>query len=421
MKNIYLSMVMLLTFAIATAQVTPTFHSNGDLELNPVSKANIFNAKSANTKGASTLWFHTPSATSQLLYGDGPSAFADYYAFSVFPDTTMLRGGNGEIMFIHSAAVTIDPASEIFGNDAAEWNANTAMSMDSVGVGYLYIRNTSNSIVDTLVMQVQVNNWGYTVKAADYSWVQSIYGVSQMYVPAILHASLTWDASGNADASVLKTIKFPLNISDTSSMGAYLENAVSGVSLAAGEFAKVSFTFVPGYTWTANVDSIQMYNKFSFLSFGDASIGNFPHYEANDYNSSQGLRAWAYRDATDATYEPAYFFVTNPWYYQYHDIYFQYTALNTGIESNISNMSVSQNRPNPFNGTTAIDYNLDKAANVSLNVYNVAGAQIMSITEGLKTAGTHTITIDGSDLQAGVYYYTLTADNYSVTKKMIVY
>ena len=45
----------------------------------------------------------------------------------------------------------------------------------------------------------------------------------------------------------------------------------------------------------------------------------------------------------------------------------------------------------------------------------------MSITEGLKTAGTHTITIDGADLQAGVYYYTLTADNNSVTKKMIVY
>ncbi|RUA24630.1 MAG: peptidase S8, partial [Bacteroidetes bacterium] len=33
----------------------------------------------------------------------------------------------------------------------------------------------------------------------------------------------------------------------------------------------------------------------------------------------------------------------------------------------------------------------------------------------------HKVEINASDLQAGVYYYTLTADGYTVTKKMIVY
>jgi flagellar hook assembly protein FlgD len=64
---------------------------------------------------------------------------------------------------------------------------------------------------------------------------------------------------------------------------------------------------------------------------------------------------------------------------------------------------------------------LDKAANVSVAIYNVAGAQIMNLNEGLKSVGNHNMTINANNLPAGVYYYTLTADNYSVTKKMIVY
>jgi flagellar hook assembly protein FlgD len=64
---------------------------------------------------------------------------------------------------------------------------------------------------------------------------------------------------------------------------------------------------------------------------------------------------------------------------------------------------------------------LDKSATVSVNVYNVTGAQIMTISEGLQSAGSHQITLDGTNLPAGVYYYTFTADNNSVTKKMIVY
>ena len=45
----------------------------------------------------------------------------------------------------------------------------------------------------------------------------------------------------------------------------------------------------------------------------------------------------------------------------------------------------------------------------------------MTIAEGLQTVGNHQITIDASNLPAGVYYYTFTADKNSATKKMIVY
>jgi hypothetical protein len=51
----------------------------------------------------------------------------------------------------------------------------------------------------------------------------------------------------------------------------------------------------------------------------------------------------------------------------------------------------------------------------------VAGAKVMEISEGVKAAGTHTIQLNASDLTSGVYYYTITAGNSQITKKMIVY
>ena len=82
--------------------------------------------------------------------------------------------------------------------------------------------------------------------------------------------------------------------------------------------------------------------------------------------------------------------------------------------------SVSQNYPNPFNQTSTIEVNLKEAANLSLKVSNILGQEVMDIQRGMVTAGSYTFTIDGTDLQKGVYFYTVKANNSEVTKKMIV-
>jgi len=93
----------------------------------------------------------------------------------------------------------------------------------------------------------------------------------------------------------------------------------------------------------------------------------------------------------------------------------------TGVEEAVvSNISVAQNVPNPFNGNTTINYNLNNASNVSLEIVDIAGKVIATINEGNQTAGAHNITIDGSAFAQGTYFYTFTAGNYQVTKKMVV-
>ena len=87
-------------------------------------------------------------------------------------------------------------------------------------------------------------------------------------------------------------------------------------------------------------------------------------------------------------------------------------------ESGPSAFSVAQNSPNPFNPTTTISYSLADAGNVTIDVFNVAGQKIDTLVDGFMEAGSHSIVWDGSDVSAGVYFYTVKAGNFTKTIKM---
>jgi len=94
---------------------------------------------------------------------------------------------------------------------------------------------------------------------------------------------------------------------------------------------------------------------------------------------------------------------------------------NVGVNNSVKNtVNVSQNRPNPFNGTSQIDINLDKAANVSIDIINITGQKVYTNNYGTLNAGTHTVTISSNNLASGIYFYTVQAGNTTVTKKMII-
>lgn len=83
-------------------------------------------------------------------------------------------------------------------------------------------------------------------------------------------------------------------------------------------------------------------------------------------------------------------------------------------------ISVSQNRPNPFNGITNIEVNLTESSDLSVEVINVAGQLVFNQQYGKATAGSHNLSIDGSNLASGIYFYTVRAGNSTITNKMIV-
>lgn len=82
--------------------------------------------------------------------------------------------------------------------------------------------------------------------------------------------------------------------------------------------------------------------------------------------------------------------------------------------------SLSQNYPNPFNPATTIDFSLPRASNIRLKIYDVLGNEVMNVINEFKPAGNYAVNVNCSNLTSGVYFYTLTAGEYKVTKKMLL-
>ncbi|MBT3479682.1 MAG: choice-of-anchor B family protein [Candidatus Marinimicrobia bacterium] len=82
------------------------------------------------------------------------------------------------------------------------------------------------------------------------------------------------------------------------------------------------------------------------------------------------------------------------------------------------NFDLKQNYPNPFNPVTQIQYELPLAGEIVLTLYNTLGVEIMQLDKGIKSAGIHQISFDGSNLPTGIYFYQLRTGNFVKTKKM---
>jgi len=76
--------------------------------------------------------------------------------------------------------------------------------------------------------------------------------------------------------------------------------------------------------------------------------------------------------------------------------------------------------PNPSRGQTVVKYQLPKASNVQLQVYNVAGQLVKTVNEGQKPAGYHQVKINDNTMANGIYFYQLKAGNFSATKKLLI-
>jgi len=82
--------------------------------------------------------------------------------------------------------------------------------------------------------------------------------------------------------------------------------------------------------------------------------------------------------------------------------------------------SLNQNYPNPFNPATTISYSIPKAGNVSLKIFNVLGQEVRSLINEYQNAGIYKVSFDASSLTSGVYFYSLSADNFLQVKKMML-
>ena len=99
----------------------------------------------------------------------------------------------------------------------------------------------------------------------------------------------------------------------------------------------------------------------------------------------------------------------------------------TGIHDEFQRVPLTfalhQNYPNPFNPETHISFDIPKATNVTLTIYNTLGQKVRTLVNDVRQAGSYTVTWDGTNdygvqVASGVYIYTLRAGNFTQTRKM---
>lgn len=337
---------------------------------------------------------------------------AESWVFTLFPDSEIIRNyylGEAIYPFRHAAATVIDPS-------APDWEWLTQFSiytLDSVSIGYSYQRNTHDSIVDTLRIDILKHNsetGGFADPENPHTWQNVYYDYAKNEVPA------------NA---ILETIYYPLTsqeVTDELTIN-FLDLEVTQQSYNPQQRIGAVVTFLPGYEY-AITDTLGMYNRFYLGSLEENGEGTEPTYWGN-FNYSYILPK-SVRYNNDQQNWNGYFVPTVAYVEEYeaeqHLIYFKVTPTNDVSVDELSNdMKLGQNQPNPFNSTTTINFELEKYGdNVKIEIYDLIGKSIRSYNLGSLSAGKHSLKVNADGMTPGAYFYSLTAGDKMLTKRMML-
>lgn len=313
----------------------------------------------------SKVWSRT-STNNGVSWGPLELVFAPYTENGI-EDTVTVAGGSDLIykpnsdMWFYTVAVTVD---NLFGN------------------GRIYCIR-SDGFRSTIVTVPEVG--GAT------SFAQSMSFVFTLDQPA-----LGWSADGNVLYCVYAVVKPDLGSSGYNSRDVYYQRSTDN-----------------GQTWGT---PIQITNTplidECYASVSDWNKGGgSDEYELNfTYMKDLGVGPSSFGGSAPST--------------RNFQIYRKISQANiigiSGNEIELNSFSLQQNYPNPFNPATIIKYNLPKNTFVTLKIFDVLGREVKTLVNEFQNSGIKEVNFDASSLTSGVYFYSITAGDFSDVKKMIL-
>lgn len=96
------------------------------------------------------------------------------------------------------------------------------------------------------------------------------------------------------------------------------------------------------------------------------------------------------------------------------------TAVNTYSNELPGEFKLYSNYPNPFNPATIIKFDIAKASDVKLAVYDILGREVSSVVNEQLSAGKYEVSFNATGLSSGTYFYRIEAGEFSSVKKMIL-
>ena len=98
---------------------------------------------------------------------------------------------------------------------------------------------------------------------------------------------------------------------------------------------------------------------------------------------------------------------------------FEYSSeVKVSIKEMLSEFTLQQNFPNPFNPVTKIKFSIPKLSRVNLSVYNVIGELMKVLEDNILEAGSYQKEFDASGMASGIYICRLVSNGQVQTKIM---
>jgi hypothetical protein len=206
----------------------------------------------------------------------------------------------------------------------------------------------------------------------------------------------------------------------------YIGFSVDSFLVPAGEKASVSFTFLPGYSWSAG-DTIGQHNRFLFGSYEPNGASSFMPYFDNERNMSYFITK--YNNAGwGGYYMPQVAFNSSYFNKEIHDIVWKISCATCATNNPTSLPSASAIQrittyPNPITqGELNLSMQFEHPMHTfEMNVYNLQG-QLLRSKKLNAWADPYKVetSVDVSNLPSGLYVYTIQLDDETYTDKISI-
>ncbi|MCP4710633.1 MAG: T9SS type A sorting domain-containing protein [Planctomycetes bacterium] len=246
----------------------------------------------------------------------------------------------------------------------------------------------------------------------------------RVYVDAA--CDLTYPAT-RSDAPELpviaETIHFDFHKSDYYYPILFVDNSIEELNLAIGdEVALFAQSDAGEFCIGASVWQGEL--PFTISGWSDDPMTD----EKDGYTAGEAIIVKAWTAADDQESKVTVIFEDDNSIYEsalYSIASIDMEALGTGDKTASYNFKLEQNRPNPFNPSTAISYEIPIDGRVTLRIFNMSGQLIRTLFDAEQEAGWSQVTWDarndnGHEVSSGVYFYSLETSNASARKRMVL-
>lgn len=359
---------------------------------------------------ALTGWFNYAEELDQLMGNNSSGAF-----MLLFPDSLVITGQfsdgtTARPQFMH-AATMLDPKNMLF----SPLTLADPYSIDSLEIGYGYLRNTASSVVDTVRIKfIRHNN--------ALIWALASGNVYQDF-------EYTQATNSPKASEVLSTHTVLLTESDSSSTLALLGlETLSSPNISPGQRVGISIEFVPGYSYALN-DSIDWYNQFYLFSLEEGGAGTDPTYfgpiDANDVNGNMNVSyalPASVRYNQNANGWNGYYIPTWAWQsgYAYENHYISW-LVNAPI-FNVDELAMSSEVklfPNPASDRLTVQYTLNGNALLTFTVIDMNG-KVVAERQEKQAEGNHEFVMDVTGLPSGNYVLSINSGSATSNHKFLV-